>query len=299
MSIRADLHSQEGLQAYASGMNASSGDKSKILKYVKPGKILEIGCGNGTVLEMLSKEFPSSSVFGVDMSAQLLGLASQRKYEGDVHLFCCDARKLNSISDAPKKFDTIVFCSVLHEIYSGFLARSVDDNPCQDALNDTIGFIQHICDEFLEEGGVLIIRDGIKPSEEMIYIEFSNPEQRDKFYKFVDDFSPFKIEFSYSSETQKIKINSTHVFEFLTKYFYVTNWNIEVTEQFGWSDPVAITSALNSNFSKMHYKTSDSYTLDYLHDRWIKDFTMTTTNGVSYMPCSTMIYVAEKRKNHA
>ena len=295
MSIRADLHSQEGIQTYASGMNTSASDKAKILPYIKPGNILEIGCGNGTVLEMISEKFPESSVFGVDMSAQLLGLATQRKYDGDIHLFCCDARKLNAIADAPKKFDTIVFCSVLHEIYSGFLARSVEDNPAQDAFNDTIGFIDHICAEYLEDGGRLVIRDGIKPQDEMIYVEFDNPEQRDKFFRFVDDFSPFKIEFSYSSNTEKIKMHSTHLFEFLTKYFYEKNWNIEVTEQFGWADPASITRLMKDcGESGMVPVETETYTLDFLRNKWENDFTMTTLNGESYMPCSTMIYVAEK-----
>jgi len=294
MSIRADLHSQEGIQTYASGMNASASDKAKILPYIKSGNILEIGCGNGVVLEMISEKFPESSVFGVDMSAQLLGLATQRKYDGNTHLFCCDARKLSTIADAPKKFDTIVFCSVLHEIYSGFLAHSVEDNPSQDAFIDTIAFIDHICDEYLVDGGRLVIRDGVKPSDEMIYVEFDNPEQKDTFFRFVDDFSPFKIEFSYSSETEKIKMHSTHLFEFLTKYFYEKNWNIEVTEQFGWADPGSITKMLSSGDAGMLCVETDIYTLDFLRSKWENDFTITTADGQPYMPCSTMIYVAEK-----
>lgn len=294
MSIRQDLHSPEGIQAYASGMNASVSDKAKILPYIKPGNILEIGCGNGTVLEMISEQFPDSHVYGVDMSAQLLGLATQRKYDGDVNLFCCDARKLNEIQDAPKKFSTIVFCSVLHEIYSGFLARSVEDDPAQDAFEDTIKFIDHICTEYLEVGGRLVIRDGIRPADEMVYVEFDTPEQRDTFFRFVDDFSPFKIEFSYSSSADKIKMHSSHLFEFLTKYFYEKNWNIEVTEQFGWADGDSITAALEDWNPFMKEVEWNKYTLEFLRSKWEGDFTMTTMSGEKYMPASTMIYVAEK-----
>jgi len=294
MSIRQDLHSQEGIQAYASGMNASVGDKAKILPYIKPGNILEIGCGNGTVLEMISEQFPESHIYGVDMAAQLLGLATQRKYDGDVNLFCYDARKLNTIESAPNKFSTIVFCSVLHEIYSGFLARSIEDNPAQDAFNDTMNFIDHICDEYLEVGGRLVIRDGIRPADEMVYVEFDTPEQRDTFFRFVDDFAPFKIEFSYSSKSDKIKMHSSHLFEFLTKYFYEKNWNIEVTEQFGWADEKAISAALLIGEAGMRGKDWQKYTSEFLRSKWEGDFTMTAMNGEKYMPFSTMIYVAEK-----
>ncbi len=50
MSIRVDLHTVEGIQKYASGMNKSASDKAKILPYIKPGNILEIGCGTGLLL---------------------------------------------------------------------------------------------------------------------------------------------------------------------------------------------------------------------------------------------------------
>lgn len=295
MSIRQDLHTQEGIQTYASGMNASVGDKAKILPYIKPGSILEVGCGNGTVLEMISEQFPDSHVYGVDLAAQLLGLAAQRKYDGDVNLFCCDARKLNTIEGVPSKFSTIVFCSVLHEIYSGFLARSVEDDPAQDAFNDTMKFIDHLCDEYLEVGGRLIIRDGIRPSDEMVYVEFDTPEQRDTFFRFVDDFSPFKIEFSYYSKSNKIRMRSSHLFEFLTKYFYEKNWNIEVTEQFGWADERVIGDALAEGEANMVEVKWERYTLDFLKNKWQGDFTMTNVNGDPYLPDSTMIYVAEKR----
>jgi SAM-dependent methyltransferase len=285
-------------------MNASVSDKAKILPYIQSGNILEIGCGNGTVLEMISEFSPGSSVYGVDMSAQLLGLATQRKYKGDVHLYCCDAKKLKRIDDAPKKFDTIVFCSVLHEIYSGFLANSTVSNTLDDALNKTIGFIKDMCNTYLTENGRLIIRDGVKPKNEMVYVDFHNPEQKDIFFQFVDDFSPFKIEFNYSSSTGKIRINSSHLFEFLTKYFYEKNWNIEVTEQFGWVDFQKINELLtsysmycgsfNGQQSFLNHVHSESYTLDFLEDKWNNDFTMTTTDNQPYMPCSTMIYVAQQ-----
>lgn len=295
MSIRPDLHSKDGIQTYAAGMNASVVDKEKILPFVKAGNILEIGCGNGTVLEMISDNVQNSRVYGVDLSAQLLGLATQRKYGCPTKLYCCDAQKLHAMEGAPEKFSTIVFCSVLHEIFSGFLSRSIEDNPWLDAFNDTMAFVKHICEEYLEVGGHLIIRDGVKPSDEMVYITFETPEQRETFFRFVDDFSPFKIEFSYCSEADRIKAHSTHLFEFLTKYFYEKNWNIEVTEQFGWADPHSITEALaNDEELVMRETFSTVYTLDFLRSKWDGDFTMVDEQGDSYMPSSTMIYVAER-----
>jgi SAM-dependent methyltransferase len=299
MSIRTDLHTPEGVQTYAAGMNASVSDKAKILPYIKPGSILEIGCGNGTVLELISEAYPESTVYGVDMSAQLLGLATQRKYDGPVKLYCCDAKKLHTVDGTARKFSTIVFCSVLHEIFSGYLARSVEDDPIEDAFKDTMSFVAHFCEEYLEDGGRLIIRDGVRPKSEMVYVEIDTPEQRDTFFRFADDFSPFQIEFSYCSRTNKIKMPSVHLFEFLTKYFYEKNWNIEVTEQFGWANPESIEASLNDCFQEnlemqMQTVEGQTYTLDFLRNKWAGDFTLTDMDGQEYVPHSTMIYVAQK-----
>lgn len=293
MSIRVDLHSKEGIELYAAGMNASFQDKAKILPFIKSGNILEIGCGNGTVLEMISNEYPDGHLFGIDMSAKLLGLAMERKYKGEVSLHCDNAFKLNTcgINGLPNRFQTIIFCSVLHEIYSGFIAQS---GPDYTEFNRTMEFVRHLCDNYLEVGGRLIIRDGIPPKPEDVFLTFKD-QTNETFLKFVDDFSPFKISFSYSNTEDQIKIPSRHLFEFLTKYFYESNWAIEVTEQFGWGAPEDISRNLQCG-AKYKTVSSVSYTLDYLRDKWANDFALTDAHGDNYVPHSTMIYVAEKIK---
>ena len=38
----------------------------RIIPYVKEGKIVELGCGTGATLSILSKAFPRSIIVGVD-----------------------------------------------------------------------------------------------------------------------------------------------------------------------------------------------------------------------------------------
>ena len=42
---------------YAAGMEASATDKAKLLKFVRPGVIADLGCGTGTVMELLRRKF--------------------------------------------------------------------------------------------------------------------------------------------------------------------------------------------------------------------------------------------------
>ena len=55
-------HTTEGFVVYAEDMEKSGAEKERLLPYVKEGIILEIGCGAGTVTELLSKHFPKSTI---------------------------------------------------------------------------------------------------------------------------------------------------------------------------------------------------------------------------------------------
>ena len=50
-----------------------SGERSKrIIRYVKAGKIVELGCGRGATLSVLAEHFPNSVIIGVDNSEKKL-----------------------------------------------------------------------------------------------------------------------------------------------------------------------------------------------------------------------------------
>jgi len=308
MSIRQDLHTKEGIATYANGMNLSVNDKAKILEYIKPGKILEVGCGNGTVLEMISNAFPESHLVGIDLSAQLLGLAAERQYAGQVDLFRQDALTMRQNQAIPQQYDTIVFCSVLHEIFSWYLLNPRKDyifhaetDPEYAAYQSTMDFIFDIVKAHLKVGGHCVIRDGIKPVEEPVTINrFKAEGLQDKFYKFADDFSPFKINFGVSVNAQgtTFTIPSTHLFEFLTKYFYDKNWDIEVTEQFGWAtiDKLSHDFATREPSTPLSVIAAKHYTLDFLRDKWDNDLEMRNGAGDVYYPCSTMVFATARNE---
>ncbi|MGF7473494.1 class I SAM-dependent methyltransferase, partial [Salmonella enterica subsp. enterica serovar Minnesota] len=66
------VRAPNGYEVYAKGMEASAADKAKLLEFVRPGVIADLGCGTGTVLELLRRKFPDSQFVGVDLSPEMI-----------------------------------------------------------------------------------------------------------------------------------------------------------------------------------------------------------------------------------
>ncbi|MCS7122238.1 MAG: class I SAM-dependent methyltransferase [Archaeoglobaceae archaeon] len=80
----------------------------KISSFVKPKKIVDIGCGPGILMEELMKYFPEALIVGIDRDVEMCKMSKA---------ILCDARSL-PFRDAT--FDLAIFCYSLHEI--GLLA---------------------------------------------------------------------------------------------------------------------------------------------------------------------------------
>ncbi|MBI4144100.1 methyltransferase domain-containing protein [Candidatus Woesearchaeota archaeon] len=272
---------EQGFKVYAKNMNASMQEKSKILAFVLPGNIVEFGCGNGAVLELLSAHFPESTVVGVDLSDTLLDMAEQRKYAGKVILKKADIIKAKFPENT---LNTAVFCSVLHEVYS---YSGYDRSAVRAGLKNAY--------DSLKPGGRLIIRDGVKPKNDLVGLSFKNEEVLQKFYRFAKDFGPYQI--PYKKEGDIVKLRRADCMEFLTKYIYDVNWDIEVKEHFGFWSMNEYANELEKLGFRVVYK--QSYLIDWLRmTHYEKNFVLFKESGGKLVPQpfpdSTMILVAEK-----
>ena len=163
----------EGFAVYAAGMEASAGDKTKLLAWVRPGEIADLGCGTGTVFELLRRAFPESRVVGVDASTRMLSACRERFPDcrflrGDV------SRRL--FADA--SLDTIVLCSILHEVFS---YKGYSYEPVRRTLRHAASA--------LRPGGRLVLRDGVKPAlNDAVRLRFLNAKTEEKFRRFAREF---------------------------------------------------------------------------------------------------------------
>ena len=269
-----------GFEVYAAGMEASAGDKARLLEHVRPGVIAELGCGSGTVLELLRRAFPDSRLVGVDLNDEMLRRCRERFpglefRKGDIAGRVFDDGSM----------DTIVACSVMHEVFS---YKRFDYGAVREALRNSAAA--------LRKGGRLVLRDGVKPEvEESVYLTFLEDATRDKFVRFAREFGSSEV--VWREVDGRVQAARRDAMEFLTKYLYDVNWAHEVKEHFGvftlgqWAGELR-----SAGFRVVH---AESYLIPWLRDtHWAKDLTLEVKVEGRYRPGewphSTMLVAGEK-----
>lgn len=184
-----------------------------LIRHVKPGKIVEFGCGSGFVLEMLSSESSDSVIVGIDKSMERLETVASKNLRNvaPVHADFTE----NIFPRAT--FDTALFVACLHEVFSYSGKEKVVD-------------AFRIAHGVLKDDGVLIIQDFLKPAAKLVQIAFKDQETKNKFLRFADEFRPREVRFK---ETEKgVKLDIADAVEFVSKYRSSTeeDWKEEMEE---------------------------------------------------------------------
>ncbi len=269
-----------GFRVYAEGMEASAGEKARLLPFVKPGVIVDLGCGVGTVLVLLRKEYPKSRLVGVDLSPEMIERCRERVPDAELRRHDVRLRLFDDGS-----IDTFVLCSVLHEVYS---YNGYDTGAVRDTLRS--------CADALKPGGRLVLRDGVRPHlDDEVYLSFLNEGTRSAFLRFAREFRTDGI--PWEEAEGRVRVSRPDAMEFLTKYFYEANWKYEVKEQFGvftlqgWVEEVR-----RVGLRPVHF---ESYLIEWLRrNRWERDLRLEVRDGAGHAPAgwpdSTMIVVGQK-----
>ena len=216
-----ELGHQRDFKSYGAQMDASLQQKlDDLLPWVRPGLIVDKGCGTGKLLVELSKRFPDSGLVGVDLSREFLRECDENHYASEqVELVAGNAadRQL-----APGTATTVIFSSVTHEIYS---YSDYSHRELQRA-------IQNAATE-LRPGGRVLIRDGISPGPGDVRMRFLKPEVRSQFKKFAAEFKRGEGAPHDWHGEDTVRLSAHLMNEFLCKKDYLKNWHIEINEEFG------------------------------------------------------------------
>ncbi len=274
------VRGRRGYEVYRAGMEASAGDKAKLLRFVRPGVIADLGCGVGTVLGLLVRKFPGSQIVGLDLSEEMVRHCRARFPKVEVRRHDITRRLFDDGS-----IDTILLCSVLHEVftYNGYDVT---------AVRETLG----ICADALRKGGRLVVRDGLKPArEDSVYMTFLNEGAKIKFIRFAREFGSSEI--VWREVAGRVHVARRDAMEFLTKYIYDVNWQYEVKEHFGVLSLDGWCGELERARLKVVHK--ESYLIPWLRQtHWEKDVRLEVKAGGKYRatdyPHSTMVLVGEK-----
>jgi SAM-dependent methyltransferase len=240
---------------YLTAMNAARSDKERMVELVKPGRIVEIGPGGGVVLDLLEQRFPSSEIIGVDVSREVVdALAHRARARGSRwRIVQGAAEQLGELvgapvderseamggadpagsaggagGNAPRGIDSVVFCSILHEVYSytepRFSLASVER-------------VIRAAFAVLRRGGRIVIRDGVMPPPGTRHLALIAPDAQSTFALYVDQFEGRRIdhrELAGPPGTRRVELSTADAMEFLYTYTWgPASFPYEVRELYG------------------------------------------------------------------
>ncbi len=207
--------------SYGAQMDASLKEKlDALVKWVKPGCLVDKGCGTGKLLVALARLFPDSRLVGVDLSREFLRVCDENTYASEDVSFV-----FGNVIDVcvPKgTATTVIFSSVMHEVhsYSDYRREEIDRA------------LVNACAE-LAPGGHVLIRDGVSPPPATVRLELLTTQTQDTFERFAREFKRGQgARFARITEAV-VELSSHDANEFLCKKDYLTNWHLEVNEEFG------------------------------------------------------------------
>ncbi|MBS1991112.1 MAG: methyltransferase domain-containing protein [Cyanobacteria bacterium SZAS LIN-3] len=186
---------------YSQGMDASLAVKIQdICPHIQPtaGKIVDKGCGTGTLLIHLSNLFPRAEIVGMDLSRELLHMSDSQHYPN--HNVTVVKGNIIHKRFADGSVSTAIFSSVMHEVYS---YNGYDRDQIRLALTNTREELEERFRKFAREFKGKSAKPGVVYEEQIF-----------------DGVAHFRMTLHEANE-------------FLSKKDYVTNWAMEVNEEFG------------------------------------------------------------------
>ncbi|KYC78815.1 hypothetical protein B4090_0364 [Bacillus licheniformis] len=183
---------------------------------------------------MLTDQHPEAEVIGIDLSVNVIEELQKRKVREHKpwHVKQADALDLPEYFEQ-ESVDTIVFSSILHELFSyiPYEGKKFNHLVIAQALKSSF--------DILKPGGRIIIRDGImtENKEETRRIRFKDPDGMDFLKRYVHDFKGRKVQM-LEAEKDAAVLFVNDAMEFLYTYTWGEEaYPHEVQEQFGYFTP--------------------------------------------------------------
>lgn len=284
------FHNEE---SYLSDMNSTGDYKKVILDYITGTAVLDIGPGGGVLLDLIEERLPHVRPIGIDISSNVIeALEKRKRLEHKAwEVMKGDALNLRDYVK-PGSVDTVIFSSILHELYSYIEMDGTRFNMATVEAALTSAY------EVLAPGGRIIIRDGImtEPGDIWRRIRFLEADGLEWLTRYASDFKGRDITYEQLSETE-VRMPINDAMEFLYTYTWGAEAYVhEVQEQFGYFTPTQYAECIRGTLGpeaiirvQQHY-LQEGYA-EALADRI--EFMDEVGKPVT-LPDSTCLYVIEK-----
>ena len=268
VSAEGSLTETRNYSVYAAAFEAAAQRKwSQARPFIRPGRIVDVGCATGAMLELAAREpeLAESDLYGIEVARHLYEECVHKKAQGafaNPNTFFYQRNILAGPIFPPSSIDTTLTFALTHEVYSygggqaalERFARTIFDQTAPggvwinsdvcgpDAGEQTVRLVFH-------EGGLsteprdlgALPRERVRP-----YLDGLSPARR--FRQFAQDFPRnANAPFAWTAQDDRtVELPLRHAMEFLSKYWYTDNWLSESHEQFcalSWSDWIRLITA--------------------------------------------------------
>ena len=215
-------------QQYYTRMASSANDKAKIADFIQDGdKVLDVGAGGGVLAELLLNRFPAVHITALDASdtaTERLNELKQR-FADRLTVVQCDFFEYQPEC----RFDVVVFCSTLHELFSYCRYNGELYRP------ETVTAALKCAANLLVPGkGRIIIRDGIASSHNpRVLVQYHDAGLQRLAERFESEFEGFSLGIVHSPWGDIMPYNS------MRELLYTITWgpdsfDREVKEWYGY-----------------------------------------------------------------
>ncbi len=278
--------------SYLDTMNSTIAFKLPLIDYIKGDKVADIGPGGGALMDKIVEAYPDKKVIGVDAAINVVEELNKKRTKENKSWEVVHGNALNlQKTFAPGELDTVIFCSILHEIYSYVDYEGKKFNKA------TLAKVFKSVYDILPVGGRMIIRDGVMTdSNEKRIISFKNKEDIKILENYKRDFKGRQIEYKIL-ENGNVLMSVNDAMEFLYTYTWgEQSYAHEVKEQFGYYTPNEYIEAIKSAFdNKMKVVHMDHYLQDGYEEYLLPKVSIYDENeNECKLPDSTIILIVEK-----
>jgi SAM-dependent methyltransferase len=233
LSDEGELTDSRDYNTYARAFDTGSARKwEQIRPFAKPGRIVDVGCGVGSLLREIAADpgFAESDLYGIEAARPLHDECVHRAGQGafaNPNTFFFQRTIGDGALFEPQSVDTTLTVALCHELYSYLGVGTLRD------------FLRAVHAHTVP-GGVWIDLDvcGPRAGEETIWMELHAPEQLASWERFTQDWLPANPVFTVHRQDARLFVETAlrDAMEWLSKKDYTENWASEMHEAFCFWD---------------------------------------------------------------